>query len=705
MKLFVRTKSESNARIDYAVSVLKRRLGKLDIEVVRGSGKPILDIVVQDPHSSNQAFTLRWMPDVNLDAIFDNYFTYTTDVSAEKIDVVEVGDMDKNSGSLVAQGPAGVLYGILEFAERCETRGCLPIRPLDISRNPKMAFRSACLMLMGTATYDVDICQAEFPWFYDKAWWTTYLDFMAENRFNAVSLWNFHPFPYFITIKGYEDLNPVNPAQVEQNHEQLMWICAEAARRSMSIVFHFYNIYVSHQFAARTGMQNIHSFTNQQKPLIEKYMFECVQQMVSEFPAVGWMACLGEGVKGEDGGRFAGEVLLPAVKASGKHPLFIIRQWSSLKTKHVADHILGRYDNLYVMLKHNAEHIAGEVPDARMRKWVDLGVPCIANMHMLSEVGPFRWAPVKYINRICLTYQALGLKGVHVFPLCPGKISTAVADAGYTGTQIDRDRLYHEAWGRYSFDPIKDEDEEVRFWVRRMADRFGGRKKAKAIIESQNVMGHSLTRLQQHLWIHYDNHSILSAGFTLEQYVEALSVHGRKIVFTDILDDLFPLGLELSQGHQSGKGDYTIEDCLADSIREVESAVSLLAAAGIPENMTEAGRYMLDAVMIRKVLEFHSLKIGAARCIFAHKKQDDLKSFAEGLKLLRRSVKAYKDLAQFAQGIYVGISNVNPVYPKALPGQYHWTDMLPLFEAELDNTRKEYQRTRKAAAEKIGGQR
>ena len=693
-RLFVRTTQPRDSRIDYAVATLARRLALLGIEVAEcpptPEGAPTLDIAVQDPDSTSQAFSLKWMPDVDLNAIFNPYFTFTLDQSAEKLDVVEVGKLARNTGALVAQGPAGALYGIIEFIERCETRGCLPVRPLDIAREPQMPFRSACLQLMKTGRYDLDICQAEFPWFYDRAWWTTYLDFLAQNRFSAVTLWNFHPFPYFVAIRGYEGLSPVSAEQLAQNHAQLMWICTAAARRSMNIVFQFYNIYVSHPFAASIGMRSIRHFTPEQKPLVERYMFECVRQLVAEFPAVGLMACLGEGVTGDAGGRFAGEVLIPAIKAAGKRPPFIVRQWSSLKVSDVADHALGRYDNLYVMLKHNAEHIAGEVPDARMRKWAGMGLPCIVNMHMLSEVGPFRWAPVKYINRLCLTYHAMGLKGLHLYPHWPWR-TPATGDRDYPGSEIERDRLYHEAWGRYSFDPIRDEDEEARFWVRRMTPRFGGTERARAVIESQNIMGRALTRLQQHLWIHYDNHSIVSAGFTLGQYAGAFSMHGRKVVLTDILDDLMPLGLELTQGQRPVAGDYTLDDCLDDSIRDVDAAIRVLSASGIQADMSEAGRHMTDAVLIRKVLEFHSVKTRAARRIFAYNRQGNREALTAGLELLESSVAVYRGIAQQAQSLYVGISDVSPIYPKAMASTampYHWTDMLPVFEAELDGVRQ-----------------
>lgn len=696
MQLFYKYESEKSDKIDYALNVLKRRLAKINIDVMAVESEknsfPLLKIMCNSTEGDEQGFFLKWFPDVDTNVIYDPSFTYTSDVMPELIQLSSEPAGIKNTGCITADSPAGVLYGVIEFCERCETRKCLPIRPLEIKREPKMLLRSSCLLLMKAGRYDLNIDDKEFPWFYDKNWWTDYLDFFAENRYNAVTLWNFHPFPYFSKLPHYVGLNPVDDKQLEINRQQLMWICQEAEKRNMKVIFHFYNIYVSHEFADSINMKSIHNFSEKQKPLVYDYIKECVKEFVNSFPNVGLMPCLGEGIPGGEAERYAAEVLIPAVKETGKRPLFIVRQWATLTASNVRKYIIGTYDNLYVMFKHNAEHIAGEVPDSRIQEWIRLGIPCMVNMHMISEVGPFRWSPYSYIKLMCLNYQAMSLNGVHIYPHWSWR-TPGVGDLNYTGDEIGRDRLYHECWGRYSFDAVRDDDEEKRFWTQRMADVFKNRKTAAAIVESQDTIGRSLTRIQQHLWIHYDNHSIITAGFTIKQYFDALSMHGRKIIMTDINEDVLPLAVELRLGTTPVDGDYTIEDCLKQSLKDVDNAIKILDEADINSDMTEEGRYRSDAEAIKMVIEYHRAKIDAVKSLNLFCKNHSVSYLKHAVDMLAVSLDIYKKLMIYTKNTYAGISDVNPVYPKQIDSRYmpyHWSDLLPLFEQEYEEINKIY---------------
>lgn len=696
MPFFYKYEGEKSTRVEYAINVLKRRLSKINIDVVAAESEktdiPCLEILCNNIEGDGQGFFLKWFPDVDTNIIYDPSFTYTSDVMPELIQLSEEPAGIKNTGSIAADSPAGILYGVIEFCERCETRKCLPIRPLEIKRGPKMLLRSSCLLLMKAGRYDLNIEEKEFPWFYDKKWWTEYLDFFAENRYNAVTLWNFHPFPYFSKLPHYAGLNPVDGVQLEINRRQLMWICQEAEKRNMKVIFHFYNIYVSHEFADSISMKSIHKFSDTQKPLVYAYITECIKEFVNSFPNVGLMPCLGEGIPGGEAERYAAEVLIPAINETGKRPLFIVRQWATLTAKNVSKYIIGTYDNLYVMFKHNAEHIAGEVPDSRIKEWIRLGIPCMVNMHMISEVGPFRWSPYGYIKLMCLNYQAMGLNGIHVYPHWSWR-TPGVGDLNHTGDEIGRDRLYHECWGRYSFDAVRDDDEEKRFWANRMACFYKNKETAAAVIESQDVIGRTLTRIQQHLWIHYDNHSIISAGFTIKQYFDARSMHGRKIIMTDILEDILPLAIELRQGTAPVEGDYSIEDCLKQSLKDVDNAIRILDGAGIASDATEAGRCRSDAEAIKMVIEYHRAKIDAVKSLNEFCKNHNIPCLKHGVDMLSASLDIYRRLTEYTSKTYAGISDVNPVYPKQIDSRYmpyHWSDLLDVFEQENKDIGKIY---------------
>ena len=55
------------------------------------------------------------------------------------------------------------------------------------------------------------------------AFWEAFLDMMADNRFNALTLWNMHPWPYMIRATNFPLATPVQLAdELEQNANQAL---------------------------------------------------------------------------------------------------------------------------------------------------------------------------------------------------------------------------------------------------------------------------------------------------------------------------------------------------------------------------------------------------------------------------------------------------------------------------------------------------
>jgi len=683
-------------RIDheYAIELMSSRLKTLGIELVRvdlaDKRKPRLDITCQ-ANLTGEAYALQWFPNIDPQILVHKYHTLTLDRTPALAPLYAGHTELLHTGRILVGSQQGLIFAVLEFCDMCDVYQDLPQRIIDLERSPKLTFRSACLLLMKSGAYDLDICEQEFAWFYDKQWWLAYLDFLVSCRYNAVTIWNYFPFPYFVSVPGYEHCAPVSEDQLRRNQQLLEWLTQQLTRRNMTMVFHFYCIYVPKSFADAIGMPSINQFTEQQRPEVYAYISACLSAFAKRYDAIGVMPCLGEGIPGGDAELFAADVLIPALTASPHKPVMVVRQWASLTTSGVRKHLLGQYDNLFVMIKHNAEHIASEVPDGRTTAWVNLGVPCLINMHMISEVGPFRWAPTHFINRMCLMYQAIGIKGIHVYPHWPWR-TPDTGDTLYTGKEIYRDRLYHEAFGRYSFDPVRDQDEEDRYWTRRYRAYYGDRY-VSACLNALNLTARSLTRLQQHLWIHYDNHSVLSAGYRIKDLLAARSMHGRKVVFTEVGNDLIPLHAQLSLPDWHWGQAAAIETNLRQSLTEVTAAMCGLESTGITDDQPdcEASFLLSDIKMMRLFIRHLEHKITAVRSLFRLMTSRDPQNITAMADALAQSVTLYHHLSAYADNRYAGISDVNPVIPvdidvdtmRQAGKPYHWRDILPVFEDEL----------------------
>ncbi len=105
--------------------------------------------------------------------------------------------------------PAGAMYGGLELAEQIRTRGVEGV--VDTDRNPYMSMRGTKFNIpldLRTPSYSdmSDSAQQNIATVWDFDFWRAYLDKLARDRYNFVSLWNLHPFPSMVKVPEYPDV-------------------------------------------------------------------------------------------------------------------------------------------------------------------------------------------------------------------------------------------------------------------------------------------------------------------------------------------------------------------------------------------------------------------------------------------------------------------------------------------------------------------
>jgi hypothetical protein len=140
----------------------------------------------------------------------------------------------------------GIAYAVLEVADRIRTNDNfaldLNITAPIIETTPnrvRSVLRAFCSEIEDKA------------WFYDRVFWTAYLDTLASARFNRFNFslgmgWDFprgvtgdyfhFPYPYLVEIPGYEQIHvepALQPGERQRNLETLQFIAAETARRGM----------------------------------------------------------------------------------------------------------------------------------------------------------------------------------------------------------------------------------------------------------------------------------------------------------------------------------------------------------------------------------------------------------------------------------------------------------------------------------------
>jgi len=107
---------------------------------------------------------------------------------------------------IFSRDAAGAMYGGLELAEQIRTRGVEGV--VDTDRNPYMSMRGTKFNIpldLRTPSYSdmSDSAQKNIDTAWDFDFWRAYLDKLARDRYNFVSLWNLHPFPSMVKVPEY----------------------------------------------------------------------------------------------------------------------------------------------------------------------------------------------------------------------------------------------------------------------------------------------------------------------------------------------------------------------------------------------------------------------------------------------------------------------------------------------------------------------
>jgi hypothetical protein len=104
---------------------------------------------------------------------------------------------------------AGTMYGGLEVAEIIKVKGIDAVQ--NQLQNAYMKVRGAKYnipldMRSPTYTEPSDAAQKNMRDVWDFEFWKEFIDNLARNRYNLISLWNMHPFPSMVKVPAYPDV-------------------------------------------------------------------------------------------------------------------------------------------------------------------------------------------------------------------------------------------------------------------------------------------------------------------------------------------------------------------------------------------------------------------------------------------------------------------------------------------------------------------
>jgi len=234
-----------------------------------------------------------------------------------------------NSFKISAIDESGAMYGLMDIAEQIEMQKKLKSIEEKLV-NPRFGFRAIKYNLPWHSYRENESLQANDELSKDLNMWRDFLDMMAENRLNALTLWGLHPFPYMIKAKNFPKATPFTDAELAEWKTFWTALFRMAKERGIETYILNWNIIVSKSFVENYGEGNFGLWADgKTSPQIEQYTRESVTQVINEYPDLtGLGITLGEAMQkweGEQMTDWIEKTIFAGVKAANRKTKFIYR--------------------------------------------------------------------------------------------------------------------------------------------------------------------------------------------------------------------------------------------------------------------------------------------------------------------------------------------------------------------------------------------
>ncbi|HEY5810093.1 MAG TPA: glycoside hydrolase family 20 zincin-like fold domain-containing protein [Povalibacter sp.] len=197
----------------------------------------------------------------------------------------------------------GLIYAALSLAEML--RNDVALKDVKLTREqPRLEFRGIKYNLPWDTYRPSSALDQHYQTARDLRYWEAFLDMMVENRFNAISLWNLHPFTYMVQPANFPEASPWSKEEFAQWQHLYREIFRMAKERGLDTYIVFWSIFVSKELAQAHGIAKENFYphyygTGDTSPIVRRYLRESVKQVLQEYPDLdGIGVSHGEGMGG-----------------------------------------------------------------------------------------------------------------------------------------------------------------------------------------------------------------------------------------------------------------------------------------------------------------------------------------------------------------------------------------------------------------------
>ena len=298
-------------------------------------------------------------------------------------------DDEKNDGFTLAKSNGiielssecnrGLLYGLLDIAEQLSNG-----KSLDNLKEKSI-----------TAHHDFRAIKFNLPWYSyrsgknlsqhletckDPKFWESFLDMMVADKFNALTLWNMHPYMYMVKSTTYPKASPFTDKEMAEWEVFWKHLFKMAKDRGIDTYVVNWNIFLPENFAKEYGGADYSSETGggfigdgETNKNVENYTREMVTLTLNKYKNLtGIGLSLGErmgGMTSEERKDWADRTLIAGLKAANRKARLIYRaplsaglsnagsaSVSAEKITREAIETMGLDDDVWIEFKFNWSH-------------------------------------------------------------------------------------------------------------------------------------------------------------------------------------------------------------------------------------------------------------------------------------------------------------------------------------------------------------
>ncbi|MBA2938763.1 hypothetical protein HZF08_10640 [Paenibacillus sp. CGMCC 1.16610] len=452
----------------------------------------------------------------------------------------------------------GLMYGCLEYAERL-ARGAELADGEEMYRKPAMRLRGIKFNLPYAPFDSGDPFVLNEGTCMDIGFWKAYIDMLALNRYNCLSLWSEHPYDRMVVSPKFRDANPYSDSEINQNIRFFREMFRYAASRGIDIYLFTWNIRITPEVARGLGLpEAVGDFGNMYDNLIHRvgyplnrfrgaselirdYIREMVLQLLLTYPelkglgtsASEWMD--GNGYERE---KWIVETYVEAIKQSGRDIPFIHRTNMQNAGKEIKEMVQSQFDSnqFYISWKYSNAHCYSHPEPQFERLWdawegIDLEKTNILYTVRNDDVFTHRWGDPDYVRAYVKGMIKPHVKGFYwgADGYLWGNDFQHV-EHGHKTWKYDFERhiFQFQLWGRLSYDPETSDD----VWVHLLKPLYGP-VHAPLFLEGLRSASSVIPAVNRLFWIDYDfqwhAESCLSevSGFkTILDFVNAVPMPG-----------------------------------------------------------------------------------------------------------------------------------------------------------------------------------